>query len=152
MPRAERKARSASILQARAVRLLNGGLLGGHLALLTCAVSFGLLRGREGLLWSVLSGLVTIVFFTIGQGIQVMVADADPKVVFAASMTSFVVRASGLAGLLAWAQAWQDRLSGLDPVALAVTAIAVVIGWLGVEIFVFTRLRIPSFDPPEEPR
>lgn len=132
------------------MRLLNAGLAGGHLALLICVAVFALLRGADGALWAVLSGLVTIVFFTIGQGIQVMVADADTKVVFAASMSSYLLRAGALAGLLAWAQAWSGRLVGLDPVAIAVTAIAVVIGWLGVEIFVFTRLRIPSFDPPDE--
>lgn len=152
MPRPERRSRRATTLQARALRLLNAGLLGGHAALLICAVVFLLLRGPYGALWSVLSGLVTVVFFTIGQGIQVMVADADPKVVFAASMSSYVVRAAGLAGLLAWAQAWNGRLTGLDPIALAVTAIAVVIGWLGTEIYVFTRLRIPSFDPPADPQ
>jgi hypothetical protein len=134
------------------VRLLNAGLIGGHLALLLCAVAFAVVRGRDAALWSVLSGLVTVVFFTIGQGIQVLVADSDTKVVFAASLTSYVLRAGALAALLAWSQAWSERLAGLDPIAVASTAIAVVIGWLGVEIFVFTRLRIPSFDPPDDPR
>jgi len=152
MPRADRAARKSSVLQTRAIRLLNGGLLGGHVALVICAVTFGLLNGPYGLLWAILSGLVTVVFFTIGQGVQVLVADADPKVVFAASMSSYVLRVAGLAGLLVWAQAWRGRLIGLDPAALAVTAIAVVIGWIGMEIFVFTRLRIPSFDPPDDPR
>jgi len=152
MPRADRPARKSSVLQARAIRLLNGGLLGGHVALVICAATFGLLSGPYGLLWAVLSGLVTVVFFTVGQGVQVLVADADPKVVFAAAMTSYVLRVAGLAGLLVWAQAWRGRLIGLDPAALAVTAIAVVIGWIGMEIFVFTRLRIPSFDPPDDPR
>lgn len=152
MPRAERPARRVSLLQGRAIRLLNAGLVGGHLALLSCVVIFGIVRGPSGLLWSLLSGLVTALFFTVGQGIQVLVADAAPKTVFAASMTSYVVRAAGLGGLLAWAQAWNGRLAGLDPVAIAVTAIAVVIGWLGVEIYVFTRLRIPSFDPPTDPQ
>ncbi|PFG16817.1 hypothetical protein ATK74_1370 [Propionicimonas paludicola] len=140
------------MLQSRAARLLRAGLIGGHLALLASAVVFGVLHGFYGALWSVLSGLVTVLFFTIGQGIQVVVADADPKVVFAASMTSYVLRAAGLGLLLAAAQAANGRLVGLDPMAIAITAIAVVIGWLAVEIFVFTRLRIPSFDPPADPR
>ncbi len=152
MPRPERSARRTTVLQARAIRLLNGGLLGGHLVMLVCVAVFGIASGPYGALWSVLSGLVTVLFFTIGQGIQVLVADADAKTVFAASMTSYLLRAAALGGLLAWAQAWNGRLVGLNPVAIAVTAIAVVIGWLGAEIFVFTRLRIPSFDPPDDPR
>lgn len=117
-----------------------------------CVAVFGIVSGPYGALWSVLSGLVTVLFFTIGQGIQVLVADADPKTVFAASMTSYLLRAAALGGLLIWAQAWSGQLVGLNPVAIAVTAIAVVIGWLGAEIFVFTRLRIPSFDPPDGPQ
>jgi len=152
MSASDQPARRRSVLQARALRLLNAGLVGGHVALAVCLVVFGALHGSYGALWALLSGLVTVVFFTIGQGIQVLVAEAEPKVVFAASMTSYVLRVAGLAGLLAWAQVWNGRLIGLDPIAVAVTVIAVVIGWLGCEIFVFTRLRIPSFDPPADPQ
>ena len=45
------------------------------------------------------------------------------------------------------------RLAGMDRVAVAVTAIVVVLGWLAAEIWTFTRLRIPVFDPPpDDPR
>ena len=33
---------------------------------------------------------------------------------------------------------------------LAVTAIVVVLGWLAAEIWTFSRLRIPVFDPPQD--
>jgi hypothetical protein len=38
----------------------------------------------------------------------------------------------------------------MDRVAIAVSAIVVVLGWLAAEIWTFSRLRIPVFDPPQD--
>mgnify|MGYP001000902806 CR=1 FL=1 len=43
-----------------------------------------------------------------------------------------------------------ERLAGMDRTAVAITTIAVVVGWLAAEIRVFSKLRIPVFDPPED--
>lgn len=141
-----RRRGQATPLQRRAARLLAGGLAGGHAALAACVVGFGVARGPAAAIWSLLAGLVAVVFFTIGQGIQVIVANSDPKVVMVSSLVSFALRAAGLGTLLAWAQANSDHIASIDPVALAATAIAVVIGWIGAEIWTFTRLRIPTYD------
>ena len=134
------------------MRLLAGGAIGGHVVLLACVLWFAVTGGRPAAVWALLAGLVTIVFFTIGQGIQVLVAEADPKVVLGASLASFTLRAGGLGALLAWSVDNSARIPSLDPVAIAVTAIAVVVGWLAAEIWVFTKLRVPIYDPPSDQR
>ncbi|MFZ0529983.1 MAG: hypothetical protein WAL91_05545 [Propionicimonas sp.] len=147
-----RRRREPTDLQSRALRLLAGGAIGGHLALVVSVAVFAATRGPRSAVWALLAGLVTIVFFTIGQGIQVLVADADPKVLMVASLASFALRAGALGLLLVWSQQNAERIPSLDPIALAATAIAVVVGWLTAEIWVFTRLRIPIYDPPSDQR
>lgn len=133
----------------RARRLLAGGAVGGHAALASCVVAFGIAAGVPGAVSSALAGILTIAFFTIGQAVQVLVADADPRTVLFASLVSYIARVGGLGALLAVALANADRFTAMDPTAVAVTTIAVVLGWLAAEIWVFSRLRLPVFDETE---
>ena len=136
---------------ARARRLLAGGALGGHVALLVAVVAFGLAGGVAGAVSAALAGVLTVTFFTIGQAVQVLVADADPRTVLFASMLSYIARVGGLGALLAVALANADRFEAMDTTAVAATTIVVVLGWLAAEIWVFPRLRIPVFDETERP-
>jgi len=135
----------------RARRLLAGGAVGGHAGLLACVVAFGIAGGVSGAVSAALAGVLTIAFFTIGQAVQVLVADADPRTVLFASLVSYVARVGGLGALLAVALANADRFKAMNATAVAVTTIVVVLGWLGAEIRVFSRLRIPVFDETERP-
>lgn len=140
---------SPNVLRAR--RLLAGGAAGGHAALLVCVVVFGITGGVPGAVSAALAGVLTIAFFTIGQAVQVLVADADPRRVLLAALLSYAGRIGALGVLLVVALANRERLSGMDPTAVAVSTIAVVVGWLAAEIWVFSRLRIPVFDQTERP-
>lgn len=135
----------------RARKLLLGGLVGGHLAWLACVAAFGVAGGVRGAASAALGGVVALAFFTIGQAVQIRVADADPRRVLFASLVSYAVRIGALGGLLALAMANRERLSGLDPTAVAIGSIAVVVGWLAGEIRIFVRLRIPVFDETGHP-
>lgn len=140
---------SPNVLRAR--RLLAGGAAGGHAALLVCVVVFGVVGGVAGAVSAALAGVLTIAFFTIGQAVQVLVADAEPRRVLFAALVSYAGRIAALGALLVVALANRERLSGMDPTAVAVSTIVVVVGWLAAEIWVFSRLRIPVFDNTERP-
>jgi hypothetical protein len=112
-------------------------------------VAFGFAAGVPGAVSAALAGILTVAFFTIGQAVQVLVADSDPRTVLFASLVSYVARAGGLGALLALALANADRLTAMNTTAVAVTTIAVVLGWLAAEIWVFSRLRLPVFDETE---
>jgi hypothetical protein len=139
-------ARQPGANQLRARRLLLGGLAGGHLtavvAVVACWVAGGLLAGVS----AALGAFVTLAFFTIGQGVQVLVAEAPPKQVLLAALASYGVRVSALGLLLMLALAHPERLGALQPVPVVIGTIAVVVGWLAGEIRVHSRLRIPVFD------
>lgn len=132
----------------RAQRLLIGGLAGGHIGAFGAVGLFWALRGNEAGASAAIAAAVTLAFYTIALGVQIVVADAAPSLVLAASMASYVARVSVLGVLLAAVLANAERWAWLDPLALAVTTIAVVLGWLICEVWTYSRLRIPAFDPP----
>lgn len=130
----------------RAQRLLVGGLAGGHLAALAATVVFFAWRGPASGVSCLIAAAVTLLFYTVGQAVQVMMADSPPQKVLTAALVSYAVRVSALAGLLAIATTQADRLTGMDAEAVVVGTIAVVTGWLGAEIWTFSRLRFPVYD------
>lgn len=132
--------------RGRALRLLVGGAVGGAIAWLSALVGFGITEGPAVLGVVGLSGFTTMLFFGAGQLVQVIFADADPIVLMMATMLSYVVRVGGLA---AFALVMANANLQFSASALAISIIAVVAGWIAAEIWVFTQLRIPSFDPPQ---
>ena len=138
---------SANAVRAR--RLLAGGVVGGHGVLLTAVVGFGLTRGVPGAATAAVAGILTIAFFTIGQAVQVLVADAPPKTVLIAALASYTIRVTALGLLLMFAKSNADRIALMDPMVVVGTTIAVVIGWLGAELWVYSRMRILIYEEPE---
>ncbi len=130
----------------RARQLLAAGAVGGHVALVTCVGVFAVAGGVNPALSAALAGAVTIAFFVVGQAVQVLVADAPARRVLIASLASYLLRVTALGGLLMLALNNPYRLSWLDPTAVAITTIAVVVGWLATELWRYSRLRIPVYD------
>lgn len=129
--------------RGRAVRLLRAGLIGGAAAVVPAAVGCAVAYGPQVLPAVALAAGVALLFFTLGQVVQVVFADADPVQVLVVSLLSYAVRVGGLA---AFAVLVARLMPGVNALSLAITVIAVVIGWLAVEIWAFGRLRIPAFD------
>ena len=132
----------------RAQRLLIAGLAGGHVAGLTVVGLFWALAGPESGATAAIGAVVTIAFYTIALGVQIAVADASPKIVMVAWFASYVIRVTlfglGLATVLANSERWE----WLDPVALFAATVVTVMGWLGVELWTYSRMRVPVYDEP----
>jgi ATP synthase protein I len=146
--RRDRRPASANVLRAR--QLLAGGAMGGHAAALIVIGVLYFVRGPGSLASSALTALAVLAFFGVGQLVQIRVADAAPQVVLTAALASYAFRVGLPALALIAVSSDPQRLAGMDRVAVAVTAIVVVLGWLAAEIWTFSRLRIPVFDRPED--
>jgi hypothetical protein len=122
--------------------------VGGHVAALTVVGLFLGLGGTHAGATAAIGAAVTIAFYTIALGVQLAVADASPKVVLFAWFASYVTRVSLLGLALAAVLANAERWAWLDPVALFVSTIATVLGWLALELYgtphAGARLRRPS--------
>lgn len=143
---AERRPPSANV--QRALRLLQAGLVGGHVAAFTAVGLFWAVRGTQAGITAAIAAAATIAFYAIALGAQLMVADSPPKVVLFAWLASYLLRVTVLGLALAVTLSQAERFTWLDPIALVVTTIAVVLGWLGFELYAYSKLRIPVFDPP----
>lgn len=150
MPRRERGRPSPDT--QRATSLLVGGLVGGHGAAALCIVGFAVFSDVWAAVSAALAAAVVLGFYTIALGVQVAVSDASPKTVLVAWLASYVGRVTILGLVLAAVLSQAERWSWLDPVAVVVTTIAVVIGWLATELHAYSRLRIPVYDEPIPPR
>lgn len=140
------RASAPSVHVVRARKLLLGGLAGGVVASVAAVLGLGLLYGRPGLVAALLAAAMVLFFYTVGQFVMVMFADAGARTLMAVSMGSYTMRVAVL-GLVLLAynqnkQAWP----ALEPMAVFIATIVVVVGWLAAEILVFTRLRISVFD------
>lgn len=135
-----------SIHVVRARKLLLGGLLGGLVATVICLVVFFLLHGTRGLLSAAGAAAIVLLFYTIGQYVMVRSADAGARTLMMVSMVSYTARAIVLGLVLLVYEDNREAWTGLVPVAVFATIIAVVVGWLAVEILVFSRLRIGVYD------
>lgn len=151
MTRPERREASANVRRAR--QLLAGGATLGHAAALIVVGVLFFVRGPAGALSGAISALAVLAFFGLGQLVQILVADSSPQVVMAAALGSYAFRVGLPAIALIAIGSNPERLAGMDRVSVAVAAISVVLAWLAGEIWAFSRLRIPIFDPPEsDPR
>jgi len=93
---------------------------------------------------------MVLFFYGVGQYVMVRFADAGARTLLIVSMTSYTARIV-LLGLVLLLynnnrSAWPD----LHSMAIFVTTMAVVAGWLIVEVFVFSRLRIGVYDTEYE--
>lgn len=136
--------------RGRARRLAVGGLAGGGLAGVLALLAHWAVVGPSALPTVAVAAGVTLLFFVLGQAVQVVLADAHPLQVTIAALGSYVIRVFGLGVVLIVVLSRPDR-AGLAPIPLVVTTIAVVIGWLAGEFIAYSRLRIPVFDSTDAP-
>ena len=135
-----------SVHVVRARKLLLGGAVGGVTAAVIAIVIMTVVYGRSGLLSALLAAAMVLFFYAVGQLVMVLFADAGARTLLMVSMMSYTARIVilGLV-LLAYtrnAGSWPQ----LTPMAIFITTIAVVAGWLVVEVLVFSRLRIGVYD------
>jgi hypothetical protein len=140
------RAGGPSIHVVRARKLLVGGLIGGVGAAVLCLVGFGIGMGRSGLLSAALAALMVLFFYSVGQLVMVRFADAGARTLLSVAMASYTARVVVLGLLLLVYNKHADSWPALRPMAVFLTTVAVVAGWLLVEVLVFSRLRIGIYD------
>jgi predicted permease len=135
-----------SIHVRRARKLLWGGAIGGLGATVLCLAGFALGYGRPGLLSAALAAAMVLFFYGLGQYVMVLFADAGARTLLTVSLCSYTTRVVALGLVLLLYERYHQTWPTLVPMVIFVTTIAVVAGWLIVEVFVFSRLRIGVYD------
>ena len=148
-PRAERARSRPSVHVERARKLLYGGLVGGVVAAVLTMIGFGIAMGLKGLASAALASVMVLFFYTVGQLVMVRFADAGARLLLSVALASYTGRVVVLGLLLLVYARFADRFP-VVPVVVFLSTVAVVVGWLVVEVIVFSRLRISVFDANDE--
>jgi len=135
-----------SIHVVRARKLLFAGLAGGLAAALICLIVFGVTGGGRGLGSAAFGAGMVLFFYAVGQLVMVAFADAGARTLLSVSMASYTGRVVILGLILLVVDRHRDSWHWLNAMTVFIATIAVVAGWLIAEVFMFSRLRIGSFD------
>jgi len=144
-PPAERARTPRSVHVERARKLLFGGLAGGVGAAVVAMVGFGLGMGVRGLASAALAAVMVLFFYSVGQLVMVRFADAGARLLLSVALASYTGRVVVLGLVLLLYARFADRLP-VDRMVVFLSTIVVVVGWLVVEVIVFSRLRISVYD------
>ena len=146
MPRATINELAAFITVARERSFTRAAAQLGVSASALCMIGFTIAYGRSGLISAALAVAMVLFFYGVGQYVMVLFADAGARTLLTVSMCSYTARVVLLGLVLVLYNGHRDAWPTLIPMAIFVTTIIVVAGWLVVEVFVFSRLRIGVYD------
>lgn len=130
----------------RAQQMMLGGLGLAHIAGLTC---FGLalaMHGADAVLTVILGFAAVVIFFSIGQYIEIIACELDPAQGMGLALVSYAVRVIGItAGL--WFIFTREALEGrISDGWLLLSMTATVFAWIGGVVLVAARQRVPIYD------
>ncbi|MBA8795549.1 hypothetical protein FHX74_003185 [Friedmanniella endophytica] len=135
-----------SVHVVRARKLLVGGLIGGLVATVLALIIFTALDGVKGLLSAGLAAAMVLFFYVVGQLLIMLFANADAKTLLMVSMTSYTFRVIILGAILLTVSRHRTSWTAIEPMAVFLTTVLVVVGWLTSEVLTFRRLRISAYD------
>lgn len=148
---AERRTRVVTAATRRAKEMMLGGLIGGHVVGLTI-VGLALAMGGGGAaLTAALGFAAVVIFYSIGQAIEVIASELEPFQGMGLVLVSYGVRvvgiAAGLWGLLSLPSIAPHVSRGWLLLSVSGTVVAWVIG----VVFVASRQHVPVYDTEYEP-
>lgn len=135
-----------SVHVERALKLLLGGAVGGVSATVMCLIGFGIGYGTDGVVSAAVAAVLVLLFYGLGQYVMVLFADAGARLLLSVALFSYTTRVLLLGLALVVYQRNADTLTFLEPMAVFLTTVGVVVGWLVAEVWVFTRLRVGAYD------
>ena len=148
---AEGRGRNVTAATRRAREMMGGGLIGGHvvgLTILGLALGIG---GRGPALSAAVGFAAVVIFYSLGQAIEVVASELEPFQGLGLVMVSYAVRvvgiAAGLWGLLG--------LPSIRPLVsegwLLLSVTGTVLAWVFGVVFVASRQHVPVYDREYEP-
>ncbi len=144
--RAVMPAEGPSVHVRRARKLLLGGAVGGVATAVLSLVGFGIGYGTAGVVSAALAAAMVLFFYGLGQYVMVLFADAGARLLLSVALCSYTTRVLFLGLVLLGYQRHAAAFSALIPTVVFLTTVAVVVGWLVAEVWVFAKLRIGVYD------
>ncbi len=144
---AERRTTGAT---RRARQMMLGGVAAGHAAGLV-VLGLAAATGTDALLTAALGFAAVVLFFSIGQAIEVVACELDPVQGMGLALASYALRVVGIAAGL-WAILSLPALEGRVSDGWLLASVTVtVLAWITGVVLVASRQRVPIYDHDEDP-
>ena len=147
------KSRVVTAATIRARQMMVGGLVGGHVVGAVVIAAAAILGDAGAVLSAVLGFAAVIIFFAIGQWLEVIACELDPVQGLGLAMVSYVVRVIGIGAGLWLILSHPSVAPQVSGGWLLLSVTTTVFSWLAGVILVASRQRVPVYDqeyvPPE---
>ena len=143
--------RKVTAATRRAKEMMIGGLIAGHVVGITI-IGLALAIGGAGpALTAALGFAAVVIFYSIGQALEVVASELEPFQGMGLVLVSYAVRVVGIAAGL-WALL---RLPQIAPLVsdgwLLLSISGTVLAWVAGVVFVASRQHVPVYDREYEP-
>ena len=144
---AERKVTAAT---RRAKEMMLGGLIVGHVVGLTIIGLALALGGGGAALTAALGFAAVVIFYSIGQMLEVVASELEPMQGMGVVLVSYAVRVIGIAAGLWFILSHPAVAPHVSDGWLVLSVAGTVIAWVTGVVFVASRQRVPVFDTEYE--
>jgi putative ATP synthase protein I len=132
--------------------MMLGGLVAGHaagFAVCGTAIVVGL---REALIGAALGFAAVVIFFSVGQAVEVVACELEPVQGLGVVLASYAVRVVGIGAGFWLAMAHPQLGPAIDRDWLAGSVVATVLAWTTGVVVVAARQRVPIYDAHDQGR
>ncbi|MDO5082574.1 MAG: hypothetical protein Q4D89_04115 [Arachnia propionica] len=129
----------------RARQMMVGGLVAGHaLGMVVCGLA--LTAGGAALVGALLGFAAVVIFFSIGQAIEIVACELEPVQGMAIVLASYAIRVTGVgAGL--WFLVGHPTIGpAIDRYWMVAAVIVTVLAWTSGVVVTASRQRVPVYD------
>ncbi len=143
--------RRVTAATSRARQMMLGGVVVGHIVGITIIGLALAIGGVDAALTAALGFAAVVIFYSIGQALEVIASELEPMQGLGLVLVSYAVRVIGIAAGL-WTllslPALAPRVAGGW---LVLSVSGTVIGWVTGVVLVASRQRVPVYDTDYEP-
>ena len=141
-----REPRRVTAATRRAREMMMGGLVAGHavgIGIIGLALALG---GADAALTAALGFAAVVIFYSIGQALEVVASELDPVQGLGLVLVSYAVRIVGIAAGL-WGILGHPAVAPhVADVWLLLSVAGTVLAWVTGVVFVASRQHVPVYD------
>lgn len=125
--------------------MLLGGLVTGHaLGLAVCGLA--LTAGGRALVGALLGFAAVVIFFSIGQAVEVVACELEPVQGMGVVLASYAIRVTGIGAGLWFLTEHPTIGAAIDTNWLAAAVVVTVLAWTTGVVVTASRQRVPVYD------
>lgn len=142
----QKRSRTVTGATKRAKEMMVGGLVLGHVVGLTVIGLALAIGGADGAVSAALGFAAVVIFFSVGQWIEVIACELDPLQGLGLAMVSYLVRVVGIGAGLWFILEHPAVAPHVAPGWLLLSVVGTVIAWIGGVVLVASRQQVPIYD------